>query len=225
MKDILAGTALSLALATMTVPALAQDGGAATVEIDRALGIEAMDCRDDSIELDCVTDYILSMKERVGPYVAERLVDIVEKLDRAEAAPADFEEIVRLGEGLKTMSAEGGPFATELDRIGRLIQIYREEAANDPAQADLVPLYDAEFAKWQAVRDSLSGVRENAADVVALLEAKRSRAIGLMRLSRIQAAIKEAELGVAGMESVLSALDTLASAASASPDDQRSGTD
>lgn len=215
--NIAAISAFTLVLAA---PALAQSDTETVIEaltpaaLNAKLEIKAMDCTDkEDIAFDCVTDYLDDVGDSLTKVVGNNLKTIREQLEKAENAETEFDDLMQLAKSVAELSAEGGPLSVEMDRIGALIQKYKEDAASDPDTEEFVAAFQAEFERWQEVRDRMINVRQDALDVMEELEGGKARVVTLLRLKAIKKAIDAADKSVAGMERVVAALEVTAETA------------
>lgn len=200
------------------------DKAVSVADLEKTLEIPPLKCNQSEMDFDCVTTYIDNVKGKLPDFVEKNLSTIKEKLDAAENAEKDWEELIQTAQGVAEMAREGGDFSKEIDRIGRLIQENRDEVINNEDTADLAPLFDAEFSRWERVRSQLLDVRTQAQDVADLLGKGRARGVALMKLKRIREAIDAADESVQGMSKIVTALQSIADETTR-PTDELLGTD
>lgn len=208
------GRAISItalcAIALPFVAAAQEDGGESGMDIiEERLEIPPMDCTDAGMRLTCISTYLEAVGDKVPAYMEQQVDEIRENVTTAEEATARFDNMIETAKALEQVSVEGAEFSIELDRIGALIQSGRDRASSDPDTTDLVPRFEAELARWAAVREDLLGVNIGAKDLREALEAGRSRSILLMELEGITAALDLAQESVKGLEVVLGALQEM----------------
>ncbi|WP_134643061.1 hypothetical protein [Pseudaestuariivita atlantica] len=182
-------------------------------ELNSELAIAPLDCPLDTTDFTCIVEYLDRMGDSLGPSVEARLESLRENIDNAQNVEQQLTDMEQLALSIIDMSSEGGPLSSEMDRFGRLIIEFREEALGDIDTVDLAPLFEEEYARWEALRGRLGDLRVNANAAAAQLETAKKRAKTLLRANYVSRALDEIDASISGMENVVVALSTISQAA------------